>query len=439
MPHICFASDFPVQTYARWRSLAESSLLEVQSGACLIAQTADGIPVEPVYPRAQRPPALLLQAEAGPWIVAQRMDHPDAARANEFALADLNNGANGLVLVGAGTPAARGFGLSALTTIFLGHALRDVSLGPLSVRLDAGQMAGAAADAFRNCVEGRGLPVDGLNVDFGIDPLGSLARTGGAADMTMLDAAARLAPAWTGSRAVIADGRPYHEAGASQAQELAYTLATALFYLRAFEKQGLALNAARRFIGFLLVADTDVFLTLAKFRALRFLWACLEESCGLTPLPIRLHAETGWRMMTRRDPHLNIVRGTIAAFAAALGGADAIAVLPFTLALGLPDAAARRIARNTQTILQAEARLSPVADPAAGAGAFESLTQSLCAQAWKKFQAIETAGGMLAALTRGDIPRAMAAMGDGPAGDGPPHSARRDRQVHDVAIAEPVL
>ena len=99
-------------------------------------------------------------------------------------------------------------------------------------------------------------------------------------------------------------------------------------------------------------------------------------------------------MMTKRDPHGNIVRGTIAALAAAVGGADAVTVLPFSAALGLPDAHARRIARNTQTILIEEANLHRVADPAAGSGAIESAHRcALCEVAWTLFQDIEREGG----------------------------------------------
>ena len=170
-----------------------------------------------------------------------------------------------------------------------------------------------------------------------------------------------------------------HAAGGSEAQELAFALASAVAYLRALEQGGIALDEARRFIYFRLAADQDQFLTIAKFRALRKLWARIEEACGLDPRPAFVAAETAWRMMTKRDPHGNIVRGTIAALGAAVGGADAVTVLPFSAALGLPDAFARRIARNTQTILIEEANIHRVADPAAGSGAIEALTDALCA------------------------------------------------------------
>jgi methylmalonyl-CoA mutase len=253
-----------------------------------------------------------------------------------------------------------------------------------------------------------------LNIRFGFNPLGAIAITGVSPKPWSAIAAnfARFisdiaGQGFTGPFAC-ADGRPIHAAGGSEAQELAFALATAVAYLRAMEAGGIPLDAARRYIFFRLAADQDQFLTMAKFRALRKLWARIEEACGLVPRPTFVSAETAWRMMTRRDPHGNIVRGTIAAFAAAIGGADAVTVLPYTAALGLPDGFARRIARNTQIILIEEANLHRVADPAAGSGAIEALTDALCASAWTQFQEIERAGGAAEALNAGLIQREVA-------------------------------
>ena len=208
---------------------------------------------------------------------------------------------------------------------------------------------------------------------------------------------------------LLADGRPYHEAGAGEAQELGCVIATGVEYLRLLEANGLSLEDARSEIAFLLAADADEFLSLAKFRALRLLWARVESACGLTPKPMRLHAETAFRMMTKYDPFVNILRTAMGVFCAGVGGADAITVLPFTLALGLPDDFARRIARNTQLILIHEAKLAKVADPAAGAGSFEALTDELCARAWRLFQDFEAQGGMIASLRAGVPQREIAA------------------------------
>jgi methylmalonyl-CoA mutase len=174
------------------------------------------------------------------------------------------------------------------------------------------------------------------------------------------------------------------------------------------EQGDIALDDARAFIYFRLAADQDQFLTIAKFRALRKLWARVEQACGLEPKPCFVAAETAWRMMTKRDPHGNIVRGTIAALGAAVGGADAVTVLPFSGALGVPDDFARRIARNTQTILIEESNIHRVADPAAGSGAIEALTDALCESAWSLFQDIEREGGLAEALESGSIQTAVA-------------------------------
>jgi methylmalonyl-CoA mutase len=180
-------------------------------------------------------------------------------------------------------------------------------------------------------------------------------------------------------------------------------------YLRAIEAAGVALEDAQNMIYARLSADADQFLTLAKFRALRLLWARIEQACGLAPKPLFISAETAWRMLTRRDPYVNMLRATMATFSAGLAGANAITVLPHTLALGLPDAFARRVARNTQLILLEESNLAKVTDPAAGSGGIESLTQALCEAAWALFQEIEKAGGVFASLEQNLIQRKVAA------------------------------
>ena len=206
-----------------------------------------------------------------------------------------------------------------------------------------------------------------------------------------------------------ADGRVIHDAGGSEVQELAFVLATGVAYLRAIESAGIALEDAQGMIYARLAADADQFLTMAKFRALRLLWARVEQASGLAPKPLFIAADTAWRMLTQRDAYVNMLRATMATFSAGLGGADSINVLPHTLALGLPDAFARRAARNTQLVLLEESNLAKVSDPAAGSGGIETLTQQLCEAAWSLFQEIEKAGGVFASLEQGLIQRKVAA------------------------------
>jgi methylmalonyl-CoA mutase len=207
----------------------------------------------------------------------------------------------------------------------------------------------------------------------------------------------------------VADGRVIHDAGGSEVQELAYVLSVAVAYMRALESDNVALDEARRMIYARLSADADQFLTMAKFRAFRLLWARVEQACGLSQKPMFIAAESAWRMLTQRDSDVNMLRATVATFSAGLGGADSITVLPHTLALGLPDALARRIARNTQLVLIEESNLAKVADPAAGSGGIEALTQQLCEAAWTMFQEIEKAGGPFMALGNNVIQPKVAA------------------------------
>ena len=242
------------------------------------------------------------------------------------------------------------------------------------------------------------------------DPLGSLARSGGlprdgtesmAGIGRLLDAASN----HPDLRIALADGRPYHDAGASEAQELASMAATLVAYLRAMQAGGHAPAAALGRIAVALSADAQIFATIAKLRAARRLIARIGEACGATDAGARveLTVETSARMMARRDAYTNMLRTTIACAAAAMGGADAIIVLPFTWALGEPDAFARRMARNTQIVLMDESALGRVVDPAGGSWYVEQLTDALSAKAWTLFQEIEGKGGMLAALQSGHV------------------------------------
>ena len=207
----------------------------------------------------------------------------------------------------------------------------------------------------------------------------------------------------------VADGRVIHDAGGSEVQELAFVLASGVAYLRAIEQAGVTLEDAQGMVYARLSADADQFLTLAKFRALRLLWARIEQASGLAPKALVVTADTAWRMLTQRDPYVNMLRATMATFSAGLGGANAITVLPHTLALGLPDPFARRAARNTQLVLLEESNLAKVSDPAAGSGGIEALTKQLCEAAWALFQEIEKAGGLFAALEQNLIQRKVAA------------------------------
>lgn len=413
-----YLDAFAAPSHDAWRAAVDKVLKGSDFEKKLVGRTADGIRIEPLYP-ASSPPARALRAEAGRWHVAARLDHPQPEEARTLALADLEGGADTLTISFAGALAARGYGLVADHVATLDAALDGVMLDLIRLRLDPAPQARINALLLAALIQKRGHAPSEVSVSFGLDPIGVFASRGSLAapwpelGRRLVATIRTLKERGFAGPFIEVDSRPYHEAGASEAQELGTALATAVTYLRTLEAQGMTLSEARDALAFTLVADTDEFLTVAKFRAARLLWNRIQQACGLAPKPARIHAETAWRSLTKRDPNVNLLRGTVAAFAAGVGGADSIAVQPFTAALGLPDAFARRVARNTQLILLEESNLWRVADPAAGAGGFEALTQTLCEQGWQAFQEIESRrsgdlGGIVAALVDGHIQKTLA-------------------------------
>lgn len=403
-------AEFPAPSEEQWLALVQGVLKGADFDLVLTSKTADGLTIAPLYPAANPAAPVLGRIPGRPWTVMQRVDNPDPEAANRQLLEDLENGADGFQLVFAGAHGAHGFGLPDGSRATLDTVLRGVMLDAgVRVEIDLSFPCKEAAETLVAKLAEEGIPPSSVDIAFGYDPLGQIASMGGSPigwDVLapfFAELAGSIAARGFTAPVCVADGRIVHAAGGSEAQELAWVLASGLAYWRALEAGGLAADEGRALIGFRMATDADQFLTLAKVRALRQLWAHIEQAAGLEPRPIRLHAETAWRMTTRRDPWVNLLRATTAVFAAGVGGADSIAVQPFTLPLGLPDAFARRLARNTQLVLQLESNLARVADPAAGSGGLESLTEGLARSAWDLLQAIERQGGLAQALTAGTI------------------------------------
>jgi methylmalonyl-CoA mutase len=410
------AAEFPPVTRDDWRRLVEAALKGASFDKRLVSHTYDGLRTEPLYTRAAGAKPVTGRVPGAAWTLMQRVDHPDPAAANEQALQDLENGATGLTLVMAGSISANGYGLDA-SPATLARALQDVKLDAgITIDFNLNPATRVAVQHFAALVQSRKLPPAAIDMRASINPVGGFAATGSspqpwnAISKGFAGVIGELASQGFHGPFAVADGRIIHNAGGSEAQELSFVIASAVEYLRSLEASGLPLDIARDMIYFRLSADADEFLTIAKFRALRKLWARIEEACALAPKPAYVAAETAWRMMTRRDPYVNMLRTTIAVAAAGVGSADSIVAMPHTAALGLPDAFARRIVRNTQLILLEESNLARVADPAAGSGAIEDLTQKLCSAAWTLFQEIEGAGGAWAALEARLIQTKVAAV-----------------------------
>ena len=414
-PDTELAGGFPAANFDVWRGMVDKALKGADFDKRLVSKTADGIRIEPLYTRrdervgtASELPGVapftrgtkLARAGLG-WDIRTVHVETDPAAANKAILDDLAGGVNSIALqIG-------GIGL-APSKDALATALKDVLLDVCPIALLAGDVTFEAATALASVWSERGITPDKRRAMFCADPLGRLALTGRLLEPldTVLARAVALAKSSMNSHGVsvfLADGVPYHNAGASEAQELALMLASLVAYLRACEAGGIAPKQALPKFVVSLAADDDQFATIAKLRAGRRLVWRIADACGAgdAVANIQFGAPTSYRMMAKRDPWTNILRTTIACTAAALGGADAICVLPFTFALGKPDAFARRVARNIQIVAQEESHLGRVMDPSGGSWFVEQLTGNLAAKAWDIFQDIEARGGMAAALTSG--------------------------------------
>jgi methylmalonyl-CoA mutase len=358
--------------------------------------TAVGVPGLSPFVRGSRAGADPESGVPGGWDVRQRHAHPDVAVTKEAIAADLENGVTSLWLV---------VGEGAIPVDALGDVLSDVFLDLAPVTLSGGL---AAAEAFLSLTEGRDLAPGG---SLGLDPLGLQAATGQPQDLTGLADVARRAAAHDGLRTVVVDATVFADAGASVVEEIGSSLAAGVAYLRALTDGGLSVDEAFAQLEFRYSASADQFTTIAGLRAARRLWDRVGEVSGAAAevRGQRQHAVTSSVMTTKRDPWVNMLRTTVACFAAGVGGADVVTVQPFDAALGLPDSFSRRIARNTQGLLVEEGHLARVLDPAGGSWYVESLTDQLAHAAWDWFTEIERAGGLVAALDSGLVRDRLAA------------------------------
>jgi methylmalonyl-CoA mutase len=410
---------------ARWRSavagvLAKSTRrdpadLPAEPERLLDSPTYEGFPIRPLYTSADALPEAALPgqwpyvrggdalrdvksgwrvAEAFPFVTGAAVDAVNGA-----VLLALTEGVSALVLrVGEpGVPAAE-----------LDRLLEGVFLDLVPVVLEvcgAGPEYLTAADAV--LAQLTDLDDDQrsrLSVDLGADPLtAALSARSAPSVADVVAVAAKVTGYHGGVRAITVDGPAFHDLGASASWELAGGIAAAVGYLRLLGESGIAAGDALRQISFRFAADDDQFMTIAKLRALRQLWARVAEVVGEPNAgAARLHVVTSLPMMAQRDPWVNMLRTTLAAFSAGVGGADTVLVHPFDVAIGggFPGTAAsfaRRIARNTQLLLLEESHIGRVLDPAGGSWFVEDLTKALAEQAWKHFQDIESRGGFEAA------------------------------------------
>jgi methylmalonyl-CoA mutase len=397
------ARDFPGAGAAEWRALAEK-VVGAEGLSRLLRYTDDGIEIPPLHaPALGTAPADA--APAGGWPLAFELAqphlHPDPAEAGRQVAEDLRGGADAAIVRldrALGRGGDRPDGVLAYDRAALGRLLAGLDPAGAPIRLEPGERA------LETLADLDGLAPAAAAADGGAwrvlaDPLGA-ALEGAPGDPGAAVQATLVALPDRPRLGLLADGRPWHEAGASEAQEIAAVLAAVVHWLREGERAGLTPEALLPRLELVLAVDDDLFPALAKLRAARLAMERILEAAGLEG-PVRLRAETSRRMLARLDPWVNVLRTTVAALAAVAGGADAVAVHPLDRPLGEASALARRIARNVPLILREEAGAGRVRDPAAGSWHVAHLTRALAEAAWGRLQAIEAEGGLLAALLGG--------------------------------------
>lgn len=374
-----------------WRAAATKTAPDSRFEA-LVRRTLDGVAVEPLYGawNAGEPvgPRKAPAADTTrPWDLRSRLFAGSPAEANRQALADLTGGAASVLI-----PVVEAVIGSADD---LATALDGVLLELAPVALDGGEAAVDAANWL--AVAAKGSPQ--AKLAFHLDPVSTTAREGSDLFDAAVQTAMRHQAAYPAAELFLASGRFVHEAGGTEAQELAAMLGSAVAYARALEGAGLKADEALRRVTLGLSADNLTFTTLAKTRAARMLWGRVCEASGVA-VPARIEARSSRRMLSAADPWTNLLRLTAAAFGAGAGGADAVVLDPFDVKAGTPSALALRQARNIQLVLMEEAHLGRVADPAGGSWFVETLTRDMAQATWGLFQSIEAGGGVLAGLDR---------------------------------------
>lgn len=445
MSGINFVEDFSSPTQEQWVAEVEKALKGAPFDKKMLTKTYEGITLRPIYTRQDWPadgdpsgfpgaaPFTRGGSAAGGvtsgWDIRQRYMWPDPKRCNDIILAELERGVSSLIVrfdaaaqagldgdADGAAASAGDNGVMVYSVDDLDLLLTGVHLDLVTVSLEAGPQFLPAAALLEALWSRRRVAAGKALGAFNADPLSTLAGQGRlpvpvetALDQ-LADLAKHTAATYPNATAVRVDTSAYHDAGATESQDLGASMATAVAYLRAMTAEGMSIDDACRQIVFTYSLDADQFLSLSKLRAARKLWNRVAEACGANEpaRAMKQHAITSTRMMTRYDPWVNMLRTTIACFAAAAGGADSVTVQPFNALIGLPDELGRRVARNTHIILSEESNLPRVVDTGGGSWYIESRTDDLARAAWGEFQEIEKQGGMAAVLKSGSFAEKIA-------------------------------
>ncbi|AWI08270.1 methylmalonyl-CoA mutase family protein [Ereboglobus luteus] len=422
--------------YAEWRKTVETELKGVPFEKKLVTKTPEGIALQPLYTRLDTAalPAQDASAARGsldkgyfktPWEFAQEIALAAPADFNAALLADLNRGQNAVsISLDCATRAAKDAdaapaaevgccGLSVSDLSDLAAALNNVELTAVPVHINAGATALPVASLLLALAKQRGVDASKINGSVTADPLGELAARGALPDS--LDSLQNDLAQWTlwasknapGLSTVGVDSALWLNAGGNAVQDLAYTIAATVEYIRELGKRGLTAEQVAAHLRVNFAIGPQFFMEIAKFRAFRLLWARVAAAYAIKTSP-KVHARTGRWNKTKLDINVNMLRVTTEALSAVLGGVDSLHIAPYDEVMGSPDDFSRRISRNIHTLLAEEFHVTAPNDPSGGSFYIEKLTDELARKAWAAFQDIEKQGGFTAALRSGSLQTAVA-------------------------------
>ncbi|MGG0174768.1 methylmalonyl-CoA mutase family protein [Gottfriedia acidiceleris] len=427
--------EFPIPTFQQWREVAEKSLKGATIEEKLFTCTYEGISLKPMYRKEDIENYVHLSSmpgdfpyvrgtneggyREGTWDVCQEIIFSTPEEFNEAARNDLKKGQTMLHIALDETrwlePGINEkklndkIGVSISTLQDFQTAFQDINLEEIPIYIEAGKNGFPIFATFMAFLQKQNQNPKKLRGCIGLDPLGQLIQRG-TLSYSINQAFEMMANItdWSKEHAplvqtIVVGAHSYHEAGGNAVQELAFAIATGLEYLRKVQSQHITIDDVAQRMRFSFSIGSNLFMEIAKFRAARMLWARIVKELGgnETSQKMSIHASTSSWTKTIHDPYVNILRGTMEAFGGIIGGVNSLCVSPFDEAIRPANEFSRRIARNTQLILEKEANLGKIEDPAGGSWYIESLTISLAERAWELFQRVEAFGGMYSAIQAG--------------------------------------
>lgn len=432
-PSARFFAEFPYPTYEEWRAESEKALKGANWEKKLVTKTYEGINLQPMYRMEDLEGLTHCESLPGsfpfvrgsnamgyldkPWQISQECAEPFSTKMHEVLQHELNKGGTTIHVVADkatlhgmdADKAAESFlgkGISLSTLDDVQQAFHGFDFEKTPILLFAGTSGVQLLSLFVALMKANGRDYHKLNGCIAVDPIGYLATEGQVAHALdtyydEMSAVANWAHINTKQlKTILVQGQPYHNSGASAVQELAFMLATGVEYLQKMQQRGVAIDVAAKQIAFSFSVGTNFFMEIAKLRAGRMLWAQIVEAFGgaKEAQKMYIHARTSSFTKSVYDPYVNLLRTTTEAFSAIVGGVDSLHVGYFDEAVRPADDFSRRIARNTQIMLQQECNLTQPVDPAGGSWYIEKLTSAVAEKTWNLFQEVEAAGGIVESL-----------------------------------------